>query len=56
MVEQARENLPVKVDLAIYTHMLGVPGQYKSVALMLGYINWISVVVPIRTVFAETVT
>ena len=37
MVEQARENLPVKVDLAIYTHMLGVPGQYKSVALMLGY-------------------
>ena len=25
----------VKADLAIYTHVLGVPGQYESVALML---------------------
>ena len=28
---------PVKADLAIYINMLGVPGQYKSVSLMLGY-------------------
>ena len=27
----------VKVDLAIYTHVLGVPGQYESVALMLSH-------------------
>ena len=27
----------MKADLAIYINMLGVPGQYKSVALMLGY-------------------
>ena len=42
----------MKADLAIYINMFGVPGQYKSVAL----INWILVVVPIRTVFTETVT
>ena len=28
---------PVKADLAIYTYMLGVPGQYKSVAIMLSH-------------------
>ena len=27
----------VQADLVIYTHMLGVPGQCQSVALMLGY-------------------
>ena len=27
----------MKADLAIYINMLGVPGQYKSVALILGY-------------------
>ena len=27
----------MKADLAIYTHMLGVPGQYESVALMLSH-------------------
>ena len=27
----------MKADLAIYINMLGVPGQYKSVALVLGY-------------------
>ena len=27
----------MKADLAIYINMLGVPGQYKSVALMLGH-------------------
>ena len=26
---------PLKADLAIYIHVLGVPGQYESVALML---------------------
>ena len=31
----SRKALYVKADLAIYTHMFGVPGQYKSVALML---------------------
>ena len=45
----------MKADLAIYTHVLGVPGQYESVALMLA-INWISIVVPIGTVFANPVT
>ena len=31
-------NIPsVKADLAIYTHVLGVPGQYESVALMLSH-------------------
>ena len=28
----------MKADLAIYTHVLGVPGQYESVALILSYI------------------
>ena len=28
----------MKADLAIYTHVLGVPGQYESVALMLSHI------------------
>ena len=37
MVWQAQEKLPVKAELAIYIKMLGVPGKYKSVALMLGY-------------------
>ena len=37
MVWQAREKPPVKEDLAIYIDMHGAPGQYKSVALMLGY-------------------
>ena len=27
----------VKADLATYTHVLGVPGQYESVALMLSH-------------------
>ena len=27
----------MKVDLAIYNHVLGVPGQYESVALMLSH-------------------
>ena len=27
----------MKADLAIYTHVLGVPGQYESVALMLSH-------------------
>ena len=27
----------MKVDLAIYTHVLGVPGKYESVALMLSH-------------------
>ena len=35
MVLQAREKPSVKADWAIYTHVLGVPGQYESVALML---------------------
>ena len=48
---QAQEKLPVKADLAIYINMLGVPGQYKSVYSF--NVNWISVVAPIRTVFAE---
>ena len=37
MVWQAWEKQSVKSDLAIYINMLGVPGQYKSVAWMLGY-------------------
>ena len=44
----------MKADLAIYINMPGVPGQYKSVALTLGY--KLDLVVPIRTVFTETVT
>ena len=32
-----QEKPSVKADLAIYTHVLGVPGQYKSVALMLSH-------------------
>ena len=27
----------MKADLAIYTHVLGVPGQYENVALMLSH-------------------
>ena len=27
----------MKADLAIYTHVLGVPGQYESVVLMLSH-------------------
>ena len=27
----------MKADLAIYTHVLGVPGQYESVGLMLSH-------------------
>ena len=27
----------MKADLAIYTHVLGAPGQYESVALMLSH-------------------
>ena len=42
----------MKADLAIYTHVLGVPSQYKSVKAK----NWILVVVPIGTVFANPVT
>ena len=34
---QAQEKPSVKADLAIYTHVLGVPGQYESVALMLSH-------------------
>ena len=45
----------MKADLAIYTHVLGVPEQYKSVALMLSH-KWISIVVPIGMVFANPVT
>ena len=33
----SRKKPSVKADLAIYTHVLGVPGQYKSVALMLSH-------------------
>ena len=46
----------MKADLAIYTHVLGVPGQYESVAIMLRAIKWISIVVLIGTVFANPVT
>ena len=35
MVRQTQEKLSVKAGLAIYTHVLGVSGQYESVALML---------------------
>ena len=45
----------MKADLAIYNSMLGVPGQYKNIALLLA-LNFTSVVVPIKTVLAETVT
>ena len=27
----------MKADLAIYTHVIGAPGQYESVALMLSH-------------------
>ena len=37
MVLQAWEKQPVKADLAIYISLFGVPGQYKSVVLMLDY-------------------
>ena len=37
-------------------HVLGVPGQYESVALMLLAIKWISIVVPLGTVFTNPVT
>ena len=37
MVWQAQEKPSVKAHLAICTHVLGVPGQYKSVALMLSH-------------------
>ena len=36
-VLQAREKPSVKADLAIYTHVLGVPGQYESVDLMISH-------------------
>ena len=49
------EESPLKADLAIYIHVLGVPGQYESVALMLSH-KWISIVVPIGTVFTNPVT
>ena len=45
----------MKADLAIYTHVLGMPGQYESVALMLSHKMDFNCV-PIGTVFAETVT
>ena len=31
------EKSPLKADLVIYTHVLGVPGQYEIVALMLSH-------------------
>ena len=37
-------------------HVLGVPGQYESVALMLLATKWISIVVPLGTVFTNPVT
>ena len=37
MVWQAPEKPPMKADLAIHINLLGVSGQYKSVALLLGY-------------------
>ena len=40
--------------MAIYTHVLGVPGQYESVALMLSH-KMDFIVVPIGTVFANPV-
>ena len=46
---------PLKADFAIYIHVLGVPGQYESVALMLSH-KWISIVVPKGTVFTNPVT
>ena len=50
-------NIPsVKADLAIYTHVLGVPGQYESVALMLSHKMDLNCCANIGTVFAETVT
>ena len=45
----------MKADFVIYTHVLGVPGQYDSVALMLSH-KMISIVVPIGIVFANPVT
>ena len=38
----------------LHTHVHGVPGQYESVALMLSH-KWISLVVPIGTVFTNPV-
>ena len=42
----------MKADLAIYTHVLGVPGQYyiECSFNVKPYINCISIVVPIETV------
>ena len=45
---------PVKADLAIYSLIVGMSGQWVNVATML--INWISTVVTIRSVFANPVT
>ena len=42
----------MKVDLAIYSHILDVSGWCMSVTLMLG-INWISVLVQIGKVFVN---
>ena len=43
----------MKADLAIYTHVLGVPGQYESVALMLSHKMDFNCCANIGTVFAE---
>ena len=43
----------MKADLAIYSLIVGMSGQWENVATML---NWISVVVTIRSVFANAVT
>ena len=46
----------MKADLAIYTHVLGVPGQYESVALMLSHKMDFNSCANIGTVFANPVT
>ena len=50
-----RKAVFVKEHLAIYTHALGVPGQYESVALMLSH-EMDFIVVPIGMVFANAIT
>ena len=51
-IDRVDKKPAVKVDLAIHSCVLGVTGQCMSVALMLA-INWISVLVIIRSVFAN---
>ena len=46
----------MKADLAIYGNIVNASGQCISVSLILGFKNWISVLVPIGTVVVSTVT